>query len=446
MHPDFEQSLKAEKSEALTQLLAALALPPVTSVRFNPDKLHTGQLPSMKYDAKEVPWESNGIYLEQRPRFTFDPMLHQGVYYVQEASSMIVGEAIRRICHINGNRPMRVLDACAAPGGKTTSILSSLPEDSAVIANEYDAARAQILIENLYKWGNPSVAVTRGNTSRFKKLHGIFDIVLADMPCSGEGMFRKDPEAVAQWSVALVKQCAERQMEIAGNLIESISPGGYLIYSTCTFNTSENEHNIEKICDEFGLTTIDMGFDMFPGVTGAINSHVHASRFIPGIAKGEGLFTAILQKEGALKPASEIKSLPQKKSPVDTWVRGLVIEKTGDTYYGMTPALQALIKKIGNKIEPWLTRGVEIASIKGKDIIPTNALALSNALNHDEFVKVDIDEESAIRYLRRQSIELREEAPSGYILLCFGGRPLGFVKNLGKRNNSLLPAEWRIRN
>lgn len=444
MHPDFEKMLSEEESELFKPLFSSLKQPPVTSVRLNPSKRPESTPPWLK-DADHVPWEPQGFYVDDRPLFTLDPLMHQGAYYVQEASSMIAGEVIRQISAKHKDRGFNVLDACAAPGGKTTAVLASLPRDSALIANEYDALRANILVENIYKWGNASVAVTRGDTRRFRKLHEVFDIIIADMPCSGEGMFRKDRRAVEQWSAHLVKDCALRQVEIAGNIIDSLSPGGYMMYSTCTFNTRENERNIEQLCEEFPLETVDLEFPDEWGIAKAVNSGIHAYRFFPHRLRGEGFFFSLLKKEGELRERSSVKPVKQVRTPADTWVDGLIMERNGDIINGMTPALYSLLKKTGKKISPWLSRGVAVAVIKGKDVIPEHPLSMSVHLNKNAFPKVNVNERVALDYLRRTPIVLPPDVDKGYVLLEFNGLPLGFVKNLGNRNNNLYPVEWRVR-
>lgn len=415
---------------------------PETSVRTNPAK--PAQLDILS-EASAVPWNTHGHYLPSRPRFTFDPAMHQGLYYVQDASSMFVGHVASHIVDITGGTPLHVLDACAAPGGKTTALADALPAGSVVVANEYDRQRASVLAENIAKWGNPAVIVTQGDTSRFRKLRGTFDIILVDAPCSGEGMMRKDAQAVEQWSPALVAQCAARQKEILDNLIGCIAPGGFLIYSTCTFNRQENEEIVEWLTDSYDMQPVAVTVDPSWGIMATSAAGVTCHRFLPSLVRGEGLFMAIMRVPGAHtthRPAdTRVKSIPE----VTSWVPSLVTLKKGDTVFGLPPAAFSLYKEIESKAANILAPGVEIATVKGRDLIPAAPLALSTAIAPDAFPRVEISREEALAFLRRDAVTLPSGTPRGHILLTFGRYPLGFVKNIGNRANNLYPANWRIR-
>lgn len=399
-------------------------------------------------DWARVPWAERGYYLPSRPRFTLDPMLHQGRYYVQEASSMVVGEIVSRLV-AESSAPLRYLDACAAPGGKTTAVIDALPDGSLVVANEYVPRRAAVLVENLTKWGYPGTVVCRGDTLRLGKLDEMFDIVGVDAPCSGEGMFRKDEEAVAQWSPGLVSECAERQREILGNVWPALRPGGHLIYSTCTFNRHENEEIVDWMVDELGAESVDMKLPDTWGIAGGINSDHYCYRFLPHRLKGEGLFVAVVRKPGdgfrRLKPAKLPKpdSIP---APLANWISAgheHIIEKSGDKVIAYHRSHADAIAVLRQRLD-MVSCGVTIAEAKGRDFAPTQSLAMSLALDREAFRNVDIDAGMALTYLRRESVVLPEGVDKGHVLLTFGGHPLGFVKNLGNRSNNLYPAAWRI--
>lgn len=408
-----------------------------------------------------VPWCEDGFYLDERPAFTFDPVLHQGLYYVQDASSMAIARAVKVISEAEGLRPLVCLDACAAPGGKTTAMLSALPAYSLVVANEYDYRRAAILAENIAKWGNPRVMVTRGDTARFGDLRRMFDIIAADVPCSGEGMMRKDDEAVTQWSPALVSECVARQREIVDNLWGALRPGGYMIYSTCTFNRHENEEMVEYICSELGGETIDIGLAGSDGIEPGIEHRasrivhrapvLHCCRFIPGLVRGEGLFMAVIRKDGdaerqhpkaARKPLTTFAKAPREADAVAESLNGdyrtVMID---DTVY----ALPADCARLMSDAASWLdviSAGTAIGTVKGRDIVPAQPLALSASFKAAAFPRVELSYDDALAYLRRESVNV--DAPRGYVLTCYGGCPLGFVKNLGNRANNLYPQPWRI--
>lgn len=393
-----------------------------------------------------VPWCAEGRYLEERPQFTFDPSMHQGRYYVQDASSMIYSHIIKRLT--SDGRPVAYLDACAAPGGKTTAAVDALPAGSLVVANEYVPQRALALKENLIKWGSPSVVVSRGDTARFRSLPQMFDIVAADVPCSGEGMFRKDAEAVRQWTPALVEECAGRQRVIVDNLWDALKPGGFLIYSTCTFNRQENEDMVRMILDSYDASLVDLAMDSGWGVVERDGCH----HFLPGRVRGEGLTVAVIKKglsAHGRSPLKGMKESPSDRKTIDS-CRGWLTDPS-DFYWEVCgtsvrafPALWAPhLKELEKKLDI-IYRGVEVAALKGRDFVPSHPLAMSTALNPDAFERCEVDYPTAVAYLRREAVALPSDVARGFVMLTYNGLPLGFVKNLGNRANNLYPNEWRI--
>lgn len=451
LSPLFIESVEKELADITDprRLVEALAeTEPVVSVRFNRRK------PSvLSWEGMEpVRWCDNGYYLPQRPKFTLIPELHQGRFYVQDASSMFIRSAIRQLC--DGDSPLVYLDACAAPGGKTTAAIDALPEGSLMVANEYDSRRAAVLRENLTKWGYPDLIVTQGDTAVFRKTGAIFNIIAADVPCSGEGMMRKDAEAARQWSPSLVNECAERQREIVANLWDALLPGGYLIYSTCTFNKFENERMVEWIADTLGARTVELRIPEESGILlSKPREDMFCYRFMPHLLRGEGLFMAVLRKDGDAVTAGERKKDKGKSAkvpPAVNAVKGWV--KDGDGYEIMLnndlvtlfprkyiPLLELLHRKARV-----IQSGVAVATLKGKDLIPEHPLALSTLFNIDAFPHVELTLEDALAYLRRDAITLPEGTPRGFVALVYNGAPLGFVKNLGNRSNNLYPQNWKI--
>ncbi|MDE7135735.1 MAG: RsmB/NOP family class I SAM-dependent RNA methyltransferase, partial [Muribaculaceae bacterium] len=275
--------------EGLADVLATTE--PAVAVRVNPRK---NAMPS---GMRKVPWADRGFYVDgERPRFTMDPALHQGRYYVQDPSSMALSAIVGQLAKESGHKPLLYIDACAAPGGKTTAAIDALPPGSLVVANEFDRRRADALTENVIKWGYPDCVVSQGDTARFCRLPEIADIIAVDAPCSGEGMMRKEDAAVEQWSDGLVERCAGLQRDILGNMWAALRPGGYLIYSTCTFNRHEDEENLEYIVNELGGEPVDLDLPLGSGIAGAIASPYPAYRFLPGKVEGEGLFSAVVRK------------------------------------------------------------------------------------------------------------------------------------------------------
>lgn len=435
------------------ELVKALDTTPVTGVRINPAKPYIGTQ-ELAVD-KNVPWCKHGYILKNRPQFTLMPELHAGAFYVQEPSSMIICEVVSRL--LNGaDTPILYLDICAAPGGKTTSAISALPAGSLVVANEYVPQRAHILKENVQKWGFPGTVVTSGDTSRPGRLGGMFDIVAVDAPCSGEGMMRKEEEARRQWSEELVKQCAATQREILANAWAALKPGGHLIYSTCTFNRIENEDMVKSLMTGYGAEPIDLGLPDTWGIGASIDPDVPAMRFMPHITEGEGLFMCVMRKPGILQNTATGKTTKSKrkgKEPKEpTGLRSMLLHSDDYIYKlradGLWHAFPTAYLNVLERIEAEcnvISAGVELCTEKHHDLIPAHGLALSTALNSEAFPHAEVDTTQALSYLRREALTLPPDTPAGYVLLIYGGLPLGFVKNLGKRANNLYPQAWRIR-
>lgn len=438
---------------ALENLGAALATDASVSVRFNRGKAAGTAVCRDVASSDAVLWCADGVYLSSRPAFTLDPALHQGLYYVQDASSMFISHVVSFLTA--GGAPVRYLDACAAPGGKTTAAVDALPPGSLVVANEYVAARAAVLRENLVKWGAPC-AVCQGDTARFAASGAVFDIIAADVPCSGEGMMRKDPKAVEQWSAALVEECASRQRRIVDNLWPALAPGGYFIYSTCTFNRAENEDVALYVAERYGAESVDIPVDPSWGIVPSLDKGVHAFRFIPGAVRGEGLFMTVLRKPADAESIPPVPdSQPRRKrraaggasgskpSAVPAAVKSWLTPDAGAVLSVMPDGSVAASFPSLWPDFPFVPR-IEVASPKGRDLVPSHEMAMSRFLAPGAFPTHDVDRDTALEYLRCNAVALPAGAPRGIVLLTFSGRPLGFVKNIGPRANNLYPRSWRI--
>ncbi|MBO7280765.1 MAG: rRNA cytosine-C5-methyltransferase [Bacteroidaceae bacterium] len=422
--------------------VSALSLAPVVSVRYNREKITVPE----SIDA--VPWATDAAYLAERPLFTGDPLFHSGCYYVQEASSMFLEQAIRQ--YVDG--PVRALDLCAAPGGKTTHLLSLLPKGSLLVSNEPMPLRAQVLAENVIKWGNPAAVVTRNMPAEFSQLRNFFDVIVVDAPCSGEGMFRKDDFAVQQWSVGNVMQCAARQREILQDVWEALRPGGLLVYSTCTFNREEDEDCVAWIAEELGAEVLPIETELQWGITGNLTETGHpVYRFIPGYTKGEGFFMSLLRKEGdSAAQQQRVAKLPicpaKSRALVEGWVKDsatydFLLQE--NNIIAVPKEHSAAVTALQSRLRV-LHAALPVAQIKNNKVLPFHALAMSTALNTEAFNRVELSREQALAYLHRDSLSL-PEAPIGLLLLTYAGTPIGFVKNVGNRANNMYPTEWRIR-
>ena len=409
---DFTEYIKGMEGVDADAFLAAMQAAPAVSVKLNRRKCQDPA--ELGYAGMErVKWCRSGWYLPERPRFTLNPLLHAGVFYVQDASSMIHEAIVERILEMDPMETPAVLDLCAAPGGKSTAMLNALPDGSLLVANEIDRKRSQILRENLIKWGYPEVAVTSSPTSALAKAGPRFDIVAVDAPCSGEGMMRKDEEARAQWSEGLVRQCASLQRDILADAVEALRPGGYLVYSTCTFNTEENERQLQWLRDEKGLEPVDLRLPGEWGIGREICGDIPALRFMPHLTRGEGQFAALMRK-----PAG------------------------GDDRGGNHRKTLEAVRKSARVI----LDGIPHTVAKGKTEAPTSEWALSLSFPADAYPAADVDLDTALSYLRHEAILLPADAPRGYVAVSYLGHRLGMVKNLGNRANNLYPSEWRIRN
>ncbi len=368
------------------------------SIRLNPRK-PAGQ----PIDGEEVPWCRHAYYLNHRPNFTMDPLFHAGCYYVQEASSMFLDEIIRQLSTFNFQ--LSTLDMCAAPGGKSTLLRSALPEESVLYSNEPVRNRANILLENVQKWGYPNHIVTNNYPKDYRRSKLHFDLILCDVPCSGEGMFRKDESTIREWSPQNVEKCWKLQREIVANAWECLNEGGLFIYSTCTFNTKENEENIRWILENYEAEVLKVEIKPEWNITGSLldgfNEPVY--RFIPGISRGEGLFMCVLRK------ASQNSSHSMEQ----------VLPKPGTT-----------------RSKHWNT------SFQGlEQLVPSIGTNEKNA----SFPLVELSYPQAMAYLRHEALVLPEETPRGLVEVCFLGHPLGLAKNIGNRANNLYPKEWKIK-
>ena len=391
-----------------------------------------------------VKWCEHGRYLSERPKFTYDPMFHAGAYYVQEASSMFVWQALSQLVE----QDALVLDMCAAPGGKSTAIVQYLSENGFLVSNEYVPQRAHVLVENITKWGAPNCVVTNNAPRHFEKLKFKFDAILVDAPCSGEGMFRKDERAREEWSIANVEMCVERQREILESAWKVLKPDGVLIYSTCTFNSHENEEQVQWLIDEMDAEYLPLKI----GVDWMITETERGYRFLPHKTRGEGLFMAAVRKqcgmrneELGVKQNKRLKEQKIKKVQVDVPLFGeFDVVESENKFYAVQKERMALVDEC-RKCLNVLSFGVQMYEQKGKDLIPQAALALSKVYKRGTYPEVELSSEEAISFLRKEAIMLAD-APRGFVLVTYNGLPLGWVKNIGNRCNNLYPEFWRIRN
>ena len=429
--PYVRQRLGAESD----RLLEALALSPPTSIRLNPLKPFAAQ-------GSPVPWCEHGRYLDLRPIFTLDPLLHAGAYYVQEASSMLLAQAFQSCAELPPDAV--VLDLCAAPGGKSTHLAALLSEEALLICNEPVRARQPALTENLWKWGRPNVVITGAAPEAFRPMGTFCDLVLVDAPCSGEGMFRKDPYARTQWSPQLVETCATRQEGILDAAWEALRPGGYLIYSTCTWEACENEDQVSRL-QERGAEVVDIPVDPAWGV----EVTDRGLRCYPHRLQGEGFFVAVMRKPNSSReinsPQPRTTEASDPNMPWHQWLKDpgtVATQEVKEVQYGIDQRWSGLVNALTNTLHV-MAPGIPVAQHKGEGWVPHAALALNAMLDHNAFHVVDLDRTEVLRYLRGEAMPGTDA--SGTALVRYQGLGMGWVNGAGKRWNNKWPAPWRIR-
>jgi 16S rRNA C967 or C1407 C5-methylase (RsmB/RsmF family)/NOL1/NOP2/fmu family ribosome biogenesis protein len=461
----FVNSIKIQLNDA-DQLIEALNQKnDFVSIRINDAKIKAATL-------ETVAWSKNSFYLSQRPVFTTDPLFHAGCYYVQEASSMFLDVVFKQLQLSTKN--LTVLDLCAAPGGKSTHIISLLNTDSLLVANEIIRSRVGILHENLSKWGKPNFIVTNSDAKDFASCENAFDIIVCDAPCSGEGMFRKNEAARSEWSPANVDLCAQRQERIVADVWNSLKPGGYLVYSTCTFNTAENEENVKQFCLDYDAESIPIKIqeqwnvvETHTPIASENNPTVYGYRFYPHKLKGEGFFISVLKKCGAEKTLVELFSKTKNYTPLSNYDK--LIGAVGDWilypevqyFFIANNYLSFFPKNLFNQLNYFKSKlklfafGTTLAELKGKNTLPQQDLANSILLNKDAFQLINLGLEDALHYLKGETnFKLRVE--NGLVLIGFNQNvtshltteafiPLGFAKKIDNRINNNYPKSRMIR-
>ena len=410
----------------------------ITSIRLNPFKKADFQ-----NQKSEIPWTEHGYYLETRPSFTFDPLFHAGCYYVQEASSMFLEQAFRTTTDLS--KQLRVLDLCAAPGGKSTHIQSLISKDSLLVSNEVIRSRAAVLKDNIVKWGSRNVVVTNNDPKDFARLQNYFDVIVVDAPCSGSGLFRRDPGAITEWSENNVQLCSQRQQRILADIWPALKNDGILIYSTCSYSRQEDEEIVSWLKTEFSVAAITLPVDPGLGITISDGG----CRFWPDKVKGEGFFIACFQKkEGADYVAAKIKGKAEpitnkERTIINNWVKsdGLSFVKHAETVYAWPEILYNDFNLLLGQLRV-IYSGVLTGVLMRDKLVPDHALAMSDIFSAS-VGKIELAYEDAIKYLQRKELRLDTQF-RGWHLAAFQGHPLGWINILPNRINNYYPKELRI--
>lgn len=449
---DFEHRMQQQLGAAYDVFFEKLNEKPPVSIRLNRQKA----FPRQWENATPIAWEASALYLPERISFTLDPAFHAGAYYVQEASSMLISYALRQ--KVDFSRPLRILDLCGAPGGKSTLLASLMSDESVLVANEVIKTRVNILKENINKWGNPNVLVSNHEAEEFTHLDGFFDVILVDAPCSGEGLFRKDENAIKEWSLQNVNLCATRQRKILAHIVDMLSEGGVLLYSTCTYNDDENINNAAWLAKTFQLHSQRIEIPTEWGVGEISKDNTFGYQCYPHKVRGEGFFFSVFQKNGALSNQKDITNAPNTTQrdltpltakETDTlihWIKApetlLFYRKGNGTIVAVPKAISGAVGTIDSALRR-VSYGVTLGEFKGKDFIPSHDLALSTLISPN-IEAIELDKEDALLYLKKELYSVDTDY-KGWALARYEGLNLGFMKVLPNRINNYLPTNFRIR-
>jgi 16S rRNA C967 or C1407 C5-methylase (RsmB/RsmF family)/NOL1/NOP2/fmu family ribosome biogenesis protein len=434
----------------------------ITSIRFNPLKssMVNGQC-SIKepliHDSpftihEKVPWSSFGFYLKERPSFTLDPLLHAGAYYVQEASSMFLEQVFKQTVDLT--KSLRVLDLCAAPGGKSTLIQSIISTDSLLVSNEVIKQRANILCENLTKWGASNMIVSNNDPKDFSRLENFFDVIVIDAPCSGSGLFRKEPEAINEWSEENVKLCSMRQQRILADVMPALKQNGILIYSTCSYSKEEDEDILDWMAEKFVLTSVQLQLDEQWDIIETISekSNRYGYRFYPDKLKGEGFFIAAFQKNDGSdfffpksKKTNFEKLTKNEEAIAGKWIMDnekVKLIKIENSVYAIPENLLSDFNFLKSSL--YIKKaGILLGKMTPHELIPEHELALSTLINVDVNC-IELTKKQALSYLRKEEIKIETE-DKGWCIVTYQNQSLGWIKVLQNRINNYYPSEWRVR-
>lgn len=428
-----------------------------TSIRYNSHKISGNGVHDSERNANfstKVLWAENGYYLSARPSFVLDPLWHAGAYYVQDASSMSLGFVLKSAYDLG--QPLRILDLCAAPGGKSTLLADIMSPDSLLVSNEVIASRKHIVVENLIKWGNPNIIITQNDARDFGELTGFFDVIIVDAPCSGSGLFRKDPQAISEWSTEQVALCSKRQKRIVSDVMPALKDNGLLVYSTCSYSAEENEQIGDYLLEKFPLKSMAVPFKKEWNIveTQSLERGAKGYRFYPDKLEGEGFYISCFKKNESSPVSPEKKALGKLPFPLlkknqrnigAPWVRHAERYEfflLKDQIMSLSSIILSDWQFICQKLHV-VYAGVLCGKMIRDNLIPRHELAVNDICSGDvDCTEVDI--ENAIRYLRKEDMVL-QRLPRGWSLINYQGCHLGWIKGISGRVNNYYPVNWRIK-
>ena len=452
MHNNFNTFIDSLDKTSLNKKLLrdVLFTLPLVSIRFNPNKNIPLEALNLKIK-NNIPWSSNGYYLETKPIYYLDPYWHNGVYYVQDASSLFLEHIIS---HLKKKQPLNiVLDLCAAPGGKTQIIANSLPE-SLIVANELIPNRNTILVENCVKLGADNIVITQNTANQFAELNNFFDLIIYDAPCSGSGLFRKMPEAIQEWSLGNVQNCVYRQKDIFKNIFGSLKEEGYIVYSTCSFSKEENEDQVEWITENYQVEIMEIPIENTWNIHVCINqdNKIVGYHFLPYLLDGEGFFICVFQKK-------QVENTPKlKEKNLDTInlleekilydniqdMEKLNTFKHQDTIYLIKTFYEKQIKQLSYYL--YLKRiGIEVGQVIRNDFIPAHHLLMNSSIKLKKISSMEFEYSNIIKYLHKDKLEI-DLPTNGWYIVTYKTLQIGWIKVIGgNRINNYYPTQWKIR-
>lgn len=419
-----------------------------TCIRLNPARPLSEAAKAYLHINEPVPWSRYGYYLAERPSFTFDPLFHAGAYYVQEASSMFLEAVLGQL--VDTQKPLRVLDLSAAPGGKSTHLHSLLSPDSLLLSNDVIRSRAMVLRDNLVKWGTANAIVTSHDPADLGKLEGFFDLIVVDAPCSGSGLIRREPEAVNEWSENNVALCSQRQQRILADVLPALAMGGTLVYSTCSYSPAENETILRWLREAFSLDSLRVNVRAYPGIAEVgTDQDGWGYRFWPHRLEGEGFFISAFRKTDgenrmAVRPRKKLPSPATKElGYLYDWILpdGMLFVKNQETIFAWPAAVAEEFHFLFEQLR-WINSGVRVGDQVRDKLIPDHALALSGKLA-SRIARTAVDRETAIRFLQRKDPGL-QGLDKGWRVVEYEGHSLGWINVLQGRINNYYPRELRI--
>ena len=419
-----------------------------TSIRINAAKLRERNIEALFPNSKLSPvlWAALGYYVSPRPSFTFDPLFHAGAYYVQEASSMFLEQAVKQL--VNLSQPLKALDLCAAPGGKSTHLQSLLSPESLLVSNEVIKTRSIVLTDNIIRWGCQNVIVTNNDPKAFQKLAGYFDLMVVDAPCSGSGLFRKDEEAISEWSLNNVALCSQRQQRILADALPALKENGCLIYSTCSYSKEEDEAIMDWLIEEMGMENVTLKIESFTGVVETKSSNAVGYRFYPDKIKGEGFFLACFRKKEGSQTAKLRGAKPEmistkERNVIEPWIEDRDVQFI--RFREQIAAIPAHLLLEFLALQPILNiqyAGTFVGEVLKEKLVPHHGFAQSLVLTKS-VPATDLSYDDAVKYLQRQDLFF-EPSQLGWQVVRYQNQNLGWVNALKNRINNYYPKEIRI--